>query len=81
MMMTVTGMYQPHCGMDNVMYAYGHDEYLYQMLVANGSSIPKEGLAMIRLHSCYPWHTGGAYRELMNEEDYETLKRYKFSLC
>ena len=21
---------------------------------------------MIRLHSCYPWHAGGAYRHLMN---------------
>ncbi len=29
---------------------------------------------MIRYHSCYPWHTGGAYRELMVDEDYELMK-------
>jgi hypothetical protein len=26
-------MYEPHCGLDNVKFAYGHDEYMYQMLV------------------------------------------------
>lgn len=68
------GTYQPNCGLDNVLFAYGHDEYLYQMLVANKCSIPPEGLAMIRYHSAYPWHTGGSYRHLMNEKDHEMLK-------
>ena len=27
-----------------------------------------------RLHSCYPWHRGGAYRELMSPADQETLR-------
>lgn len=34
---------------------------------ANGCTVPPEGYAMIRYHSCYPWHTGGAYRQLMNQ--------------
>jgi inositol oxygenase len=24
---------------------------------------------MIRFHSAYPWHTGGAYRQFMNDDD------------
>lgn len=67
------GMYQPHCGLWNLKFAYGHDEYLYNMLVANKCTIPQNGLAMIRFHSLYPWHTGGAYRELMTEDDHRTL--------
>ena len=29
---------------------------------------------VIRYHSLYPWHTGGAYRDLMNESDKELLR-------
>jgi inositol oxygenase len=71
---TDLGIYQPNCGMENLTYAFGHDEYLYRMCIANQSTLPHEGLAMIRYHSCYPWHTGGAYRQFMNEKDHETLK-------
>jgi len=39
------------------------------LLLHNGCTIPPEGLAMMRLHSCYPWHRGGAYRELMAPGD------------
>jgi len=28
---------------------------------------------MIRYHSCYPWHTGGAYRGLMTQADHDLL--------
>lgn len=70
-----TGMYRPGCGMGTLKYAFGHDEYMYQMLRHNGAAIPEEGLAMIRYHSCYPWHTGGCYQELMAEGDAE-LKQW-----
>lgn len=46
------GIYAPNCGFDALEFAYGHDEYMYQMLIANEIDLPKEGLAMIRLHSC-----------------------------
>ena len=49
---TECGIYTPQCGFDSLEFAYGHDEYMYQMLVANDIKLPKEGLAMIRLHSC-----------------------------
>ncbi|KAK2783646.1 hypothetical protein FQN53_009098 [Emmonsiellopsis sp. PD_33] len=70
---TKFGIYAPNCGLENVMLSWGHDEYLYNV-VKTQSTLPKEALAMIRYHSFYPWHTGGAYRHLMNEEDHEMLK-------
>ena len=45
---TEYGIYEPHCGLDNIMISWGHDEYLYQVLKNHGSTIPEEGLAMIR---------------------------------
>ncbi|KAF5343443.1 hypothetical protein D9758_011836 [Tetrapyrgos nigripes] len=95
---TKNGIYQPGCGLDNVMLSWGHDEihstlvtsrahlvgsierdgrsdmlaYLYHVL-KDQSSLPAEGLAMIRYHSFYPWHREGAYRHLMNEKDEEIL--------
>lgn len=70
---TPQGIYTAGCGMKNLKYAWGHDEYMYQMLVFNGCGIPEEGLAMIRYHSCYPWHKEGAYQELMADGDEELL--------
>merc|ERR1711988_1052309 len=71
---TENGVYKPGCGITNCRFAWGHDEYMYQMLKFNKCTIPEAGLAMIRLHSCYPWHTGGAYRSLMKEGDEELLE-------
>ena len=30
---TKLGIYEKNCGLENLKFAYGHDEYLYQMLV------------------------------------------------
>jgi len=68
------GMYERGCGFEKLEFAYGHDEYMYQMLLANKIPLPAEGMAMIRYHSCYPWHTGGAYRQFMTEKDHTLLK-------
>ncbi|TFY81901.1 hypothetical protein EWM64_g2104 [Hericium alpestre] len=67
------GIYQPHCGLDNVMLSWGHDEYLYHVL-KDQSSLPEEALAMIRYHSFYPWHREGAYAYLTNEKDQKYLE-------
>ncbi|KAA1475002.1 DUF706-domain-containing protein [Dentipellis sp. KUC8613] len=67
------GIYQPHCGLDNVMLSWGHDEYLYHVL-KDQSSLPEEALAMIRYHSFYPWHREGAYMHLTNEKDARYLE-------
>jgi len=70
---TKFGIYSPGIGLDNVMLSWGHDEYLYH-ITKDQSTLPAEGLAMIRYHSFYPWHREGAYRELMNEKDEDMLK-------
>jgi inositol oxygenase len=68
------GIYEKGCGMMNLKFAFGHDEYIYhvvkkhQELLPNSERIPPEGLAILRLHSCYPWHSGGAYREFMSSD-------------
>ena len=31
---TELGIYQPNCGLENVKFAYGHDEYMYQFMVS-----------------------------------------------
>jgi inositol oxygenase len=63
------GQYAPGVGIMNCEFAFGHDEYAYLWALHNKVPLPPEGLAMLRLHSCYPWHTGGAYRELMAPGD------------
>lgn len=73
---TEHGIYTPGCGLDNVMLSWGHDEYLYHIMKAQ-SRIPEEGLAMIRYHSFYPWHTGGAYTWMMNEKDERMMAAVK----
>lgn len=64
-----TGMYAPGCGIMNAEFAWGHDEYAYLWAKHNKVPLPPEGFAILRLHSCYPWHTGKAYRELMAPGD------------
>lgn len=67
---TKYGIYSKNCGLDSVMLSWGHDEYMYHIAKAN-STLPKEGLAMIRYHSFYPWHQDGAYSYLMDDHDKE----------
>jgi inositol oxygenase len=76
-------MYEPNCGLDKVMMSFGHDEYMYRVLVGNGCKLPEEALYMVRYHSFYPWHTGGAYSHLCNDKDMEMIKwirEFKYSL-
>jgi inositol oxygenase len=55
------------------MLSWGHDEYLY-LITKEQSTLPDEALAMIRYHSFYPWHSAGAYMDLMDEHDEKMLK-------
>lgn len=96
---TECGMYALGCGLDNVMFSWGHDgefmapirlalsfifflisfpclaraEFLYWRMKAQ-SRIPQAGLDMIRLHSCYPLHREGAYRQFFAPGDDEKIK-------
>ncbi len=60
------GIYEPGCGLDNVMLSWGHDEYLYHVVKDH---LPLPGLYMIRYHSCYPIHREKAYQTLLNDQD------------
>lgn len=67
---TALGPYSRGCGLDQVDLAWGHDEYLYQVLSNHRENkIPEAGMVMIRYHSFYPWHTGGSYGQFTNEKD------------
>lgn len=70
---TKLGIYDENCGLDQLKFAWGHDEYMYRMLDANDCTIPREGLDMIRYHSAYPLHDKGAYKHLLKAEDEERI--------
>lgn len=71
---SLNGIYEPNCGLDNLHFSFGHDEYMYQVCVENGCKLPKEGLWCIRYHSAYPWHKEGGYQHLLNDSDQEKLQ-------
>lgn len=66
---TENGMYKPGCGISNLLMSWGHDEYMYQVCVKNGCTLPIQGLYMIRFHSFYPWHRERAYAQFEDETD------------
>ena len=65
---TKNGIYEEGCGLDQVHFSWGHDEYLYQVVK---DYLPEEALYPIRYHSCYVIHREGEYEHLMNEHDRE----------
>ncbi|GAU96414.1 hypothetical protein RvY_07866 [Ramazzottius varieornatus] len=70
---TKNGKYSEGCGLESLTMSWGHDEYLYRCLVHNKTTIPMEGLSMIRYHSCYPIHTSNSYTHFLVPEDEKTL--------
>jgi len=76
-MISKTGIYCEGIGLDNVHMSFGHDEYMYQVCVKNGSTLPTEALYIVRYHSFYPWHSHGSYTYLTNDKDREMLKWVK----
>jgi inositol oxygenase len=67
---TPSGIYQEGCGLDRVHLSWGHDEYLYHVV---RDYLPEEAAYVIRYHSFYPWHRGGAYTHLMDDRDRRLL--------
>ncbi|CAO4375795.1 unnamed protein product [Caenorhabditis nigoni] len=66
---TPMGKYQEKCGLENLMMTWSHDEYMYQVLVNHGSTLPDEALYAIRFHSFYPYHSHNDYLQFQNERD------------
>ncbi|XP_067132480.1 inositol oxygenase-like [Centruroides vittatus] len=71
---TKFGMYKENCGLDNVLMSWGHDEYMYRVLLNHGTALPEEALNIIRFHSFYPWHTSKDYYHLCDNKDITMLK-------
>lgn len=68
------GVYEPNCGLRNVHMSWGHDEYVYQMMM---NYLPEPGLYMLRYHSFYAQHREGAYDHLLDKHDQEMFKYVK----
>jgi inositol oxygenase len=68
---TMYGIYQPHCGLENVHMSFGHDGYFAEVMKPYLSD---EALYMLRFHSFYAWHRHGAYEHLVTEKDRAMLK-------
>jgi len=68
---TENGMYEPGCGLDNMICSWGHDEYLYRILTSdkNKNSLPEEALYMVRFHSLYAYHDKMEYMQFQSEKD------------
>jgi inositol oxygenase len=67
---TEAGIYEPGCGLDQVLLSWGHDEYMYQVA---RPYLPAPALAMLRYHSFYACHREGAYQHLMTGEDHQAM--------
>jgi len=79
---TSLGVYKPKCGLENLVMSWGHDEYMYQVCIKNGCTLPPEALYIIRFHSFYPYHLSGAYREFQSETDEQMFPWLKeFQRC
>lgn len=69
------GIYKERCGLRDVLMSWGHDEYLYRVLVNHSRcSLPEEALNIIRFHSFYPWHTSEDYNYLCDDKDMRMLE-------
>ncbi len=70
---TRNGVYSAGCGLQNTYCSWGHDEYLFKVLTEKENAakhkLPPEALYIIRFHSCYPWHSHGAYCHLEDDVD------------
>jgi inositol oxygenase len=66
-------LYEDKCGIDNCMISFGHDEYLYKLIMANPHSLPEEALYIIRYHSLYVAHSGNGYDYLFSDKDQKMI--------
>jgi len=66
---TKFGIYEEGVGFENLHFSWGHDEYMFQVCVQNGCTLPEEALYVIRFHSFYAWHQSGGYEYFASEKD------------
>jgi len=66
---TALGVYTKNCGLETVDMSWGHDEYMYQVMLKNNCTLPPAAHFIVRYHSFYALHRDDAYGYLLNEED------------
>jgi len=66
----IIGNPEKGCGITHLDLTFGHDQYLYNILMLNSKEhyFPEKYWNIIRFHSFYDWHTFGLHTE------YETIK-------
>lgn len=74
---TTLGVYAEGCGLNQVDMSWGHDEYMYRVMVANGCTLPPEAHFIVRYHSFYALHSKGAYNHLLDATDRSHLEWLK----
>ena len=78
---TINGIYEPHCGFENITMTFSHDYYLYNVFLKSAHILPDEALYIIRFHSFYAWHTPHnnirSYSNLANDLDWKNLPLLK----
>ncbi|XP_057816597.1 inositol oxygenase 1-like [Cryptomeria japonica] len=68
-----SGIYKEGCGFEKLVMSWGHDEYMYQVMKENKSTLPPQAYFIVCYHSFYAMHVGGGYKQLMNELDHQML--------
>jgi inositol oxygenase len=66
---TPTGMYRPGGGLASVYMAWSYSEYLYMLLLMNGTKLPPEALFIIRYHKFLSLDVSHNYQALMGPSD------------
>ena len=66
---SILGIYTEKCGLSNCTLTWGHDEFMYRVLLNNKNTLPEEALYIIRYHSLYLWHTNNEYTQFENGLD------------
>eukprot|EP00980_Cylindrotheca_fusiformis_P001562 scaffold358_cov109-Cylindrotheca_fusiformis.AAC.1 len=68
-----TGVYETHCGLENVLLLWIGSEYIQWMLKHNAVELPDEAFAVLRRFALNDWHTKQYHKSLTNEYDYDAL--------
>lgn len=70
---TKFGMYEPNCGLSKIMMSWGHDEYMFQVLKHNKSTLPPQAMNIIRYKGL--WSLGFEYQSNHNANLYLNINQ------
>lgn len=63
------GIYEEGCGLDELVMSWSHDEYMYQVMKRNKTTLPPQALFIVRYHSFQALHRDGAYTQFLSKCD------------